>query len=508
MMCKQMAALLLLLAALWVFMPTGVAEVNHYALLYDDLSSGTIRLLREIMLYSSWNCDYLSVWEAEDLSGYDAAILCVGEDRQLSDSMVQALANMPVFVIGGGGVQQLSQSASWFEGDVMLRCDTENGESSDLLLNERGLYLLSDYDEELGGTVYVDGVAYALCQKRGNLTYFAYFDPQVSVLCAQLAQALQLWQWPYDNAPTAYGEYLVVDYVYPFLDPAELMVYTDMLQEEGVPYALALTPIFSNAEYPAMKRFCEFLRYQQSLGVGLILRVPFVSINQVGVDDLIHAMEISYEAYAAYGVYPLAIEAPKSWLECEKGLEALKGFRTVFLFETDEFWMEENLHQNLAFRDGHQIIAPAWEDPSAFSSSYAQAIYLDTDEMDVEEMREYVQRIKNSKRVLKRLTAMENMVYSGDLAVEYASGVLRVNGKLADTRYIPFTYEEDYTFDRGITQFFKEQIETSNQWLMLFVGISCVIFLILIAMFRRRIKRELLTGTRGGKTKVEKGESL
>lgn len=507
MMYKRIAALLVLLAALWVFMPTGVAEVNHYALLYDDPSSETIRLLREITLYSSWNCDYLSLWEAEDLSGYDAAILCVGEDRQLPDAMVQALEKIPVFAIGGGGVRQLSSEARWFEGDVMLRCAAEGGESSDVLLNEGGLCLLSSHDEALGGEVYVDGIAHALCQKRGNLTHFAYFDAQVPILCAQLAQALQLWQWPYDNAPTAYGEYLVLDYVYPFLNPAEVMERTEMLREEGVPYALAVTPIFSNAEYPAMKRFCEFLRYEQSQGAGIILRVPFVSIGQVDLDDLIHAMEVSYEAYASYGVYPLAVEAPTSWLECEKGLEALKGFRTVFLFLTDEIVeVGENLRQNLAFRDGHQIIAPAWEDSRAFSSSYAQAIYLDT-EMDVEEMREFVQRIKNSKRVLKGLTQMENMVYTGDIAVEGSSGMLRMNGKLVDTRYVPFTYEENYTFDRGITQFFKEQIETSNQWLMLFVGVACVVFLILIAMFRRQIKRELL-GTHGGNTSVEKGEQL
>lgn len=507
MMCKRMTALLLLLAALWAHMPTGVAEANHYALLYDDPSSGTMRLLREMMLYSSWNCEYLSLWEAEALSGYDAVILCVGEDRRLSDAQVEALQKIPVFVIGGGGVRQLSKRARWFEGDVMLRCDAEDGESGDLLLNEEGLWLLSGHGEALGGEVFVDGIAHPLCQRRGNLTHFAYFDPQVTVLCAQLAQALQLWQWPYDNAPTAYGEYVVLDCVYPFLNPAELMKRTDMLREEGLPYALALTPIFSNAEYPAMKRFCEFLRYQQSQGAGLVLRVPFVSISQVDLDDLIHAMKVSYEAYASYGVYPLAVEAPEFWLECEKGVEALKGFRTVLLFETDESGMGETLHQNLAFRDGHQIIAPAWQDLHAFSSSYAQAIYLDA-QMDVEEMRAFVQRFKNSKRVFKSLTELENTVYSGELAVESASGALRVNGKLVDTRYIPFTYEEDYTFDRGITQYFKKQIETSNQWLMLFVILACTVFLILIAMFRRQVRRELLRGQRGGKTKEKKGEQL
>ena len=78
-----------------------------------------------------------------------------------------------------------------------------------------------------------------------------------------------------------------------------------------------------------MKRFCEYLRYVQSKGVGIILRVPFVSIEQVEAEELTRHIALAYEAYAMYGVYPMAIEAPKTWLQCENGLEALRGFLTV-----------------------------------------------------------------------------------------------------------------------------------------------------------------------------------
>lgn len=494
-MCKRVAVLLLLLIVAGTWVPQGHAEAYRYAVLYDDPSSNTLRILRKYMLFSSWDCAYVSIWDAGDLSEYDAAILCVEETQRVPDALAQALRKKQVFVIGSVGLEQVSDSAEWLGGDVVLTCEGESGARSDLLLNVQGLWLLGGDDgKALGGEVHVDGHTYPLCQKVGNVTHFAYFDPKEQILCAQLAKSLQLWQWPYESEPTAYGQYLVLDCVYPFLDPAELMERTDMLEEEGVPYILALTPVFSNGEYPAMKRFCEYLRYVQSRGAGLILRVPFVSIGQVDLEDLLRNMEIAYEAYASYGVYPLAVEAPIAWLECEKGLEALRGFRTVFLFESDDVLTDDKVSdQNVAYRDGHQIIAPAWQDSRAFASAYAQAIYLDA-QMDLEEMRTLVERIRTSKRVLKGLPDMENRVYSGDYAVVGLNGVLRVNGEHVDTEYIPFTYDENYVYDRGFAQYFREQIETSNKLLMAFVVLACSVFLVMIALFRRQIRRELVMG--------------
>jgi hypothetical protein len=499
MMCKRVTALLLLLIVAGTWVPRGHAEAHHCAVLYDDPSSDTLRTLREFTLYSSWDCAYMSIWDAENLDGYDAAVLCVEETRHLPDALARALRKIQVFVIGSGGLEQISDRAEWMDGDVVLSCEGESGARSDLMLNVRGLWLLGGEDgRALGGEIHINGETYPLCLEAGNVAHFAYFDPNEQILCAQLANSLQLWQWPYENAPAAYGQYLVLDWVYPFLDPEALMERTDMLEEEGVPYVLALTPVFDHGDYPAMKRFCEYLRYVQSRGAGLILRVPFVSIRQVDLEDLIRNMEISYEAYAAYGVYPLAVEAPVSWLECEKGLEALRGYRTVFLFESDDALADDEApDQNTAYRDGHQIVAPAWQDSRVYTSAYAQAIYLDA-QMDLEEMRTQIERIKTSKRVLKGLLEMENRVYSGDYAVVSANGILQVNGEHADTAYAPFTYDENYEYDRGLGQYFKEQIETSNNWLMVFVVLACSVFLVMIALFRRQIRRELVMGKKTG----------
>ncbi len=510
-MCKRLTALALLIILLVTALPASAA-VSRYAVVTDGAAETlpTRLALQEYMLYTSWQCDFLDIKDEPDLTGYDALILCLSEDAELSAWLKWVLATLDtqVFVIGSGGLRDLAPDITWYEGDVLIRCEVESGGSDDLLINERGLWLMPEGEgnKSLGGTVFIGGQPHPLCQTRGSITHLAWFDAQEPLLAANLATCLQAWQWPYKNAPTAYGQYLVLEYAYPYLNPAEMMDYLDMLESEAIPYALAVTPIFAHGEYPAMKRFCEFLRYAQSRGAGIILRVPFVKIEEVNLDDLVQHMKISYEAYAMYGVYPLAIQAPIAWLQCEKGLQALSGYRTVFLFETDDELSQPEVSENLAYRDGHQIVAPAWSQHRAFTSSYAQAIYVDT-EMPIDEMRQYIQRLKSSRRVLKGLHEMENVVYSGDYYVHDQHGVLQVNGVRQDKTYVPFTYEEHYTFDRGITQFFKEQIETSNRWLMIFVVISCTIFIVMMVLFRKQIRRELVLGKRARRRKQEQAEA-
>ncbi len=259
----------------------------------------------------------------------------------------------------------------------------------------------------------------------------AYFDPSQEAQCAFLSTLLQTWLWPYKNSPTAYGQYLVLDRIYPFTDPEWLLSLVEMLETENVPYVLCVMPIYANADYPAMKRFCEVLRYAQSRGAGIVMHVPQVTLVNVTVEDLQENIANAYSAYSRYGVYPLAIEAPDVWLMSEKGQDALRGWRTVFLFQSDEALFGEKQAENTALRDGHQIVAPAYADATAFTNAYAQAIYLDPTE-DIETLRTQVNRLKNSRTALKKLSDVEGIVYAGDLYVHfYPADGLYVNGQAA-----------------------------------------------------------------------------
>lgn len=499
MMCKAKAWVLALTAGLLLLLipAQARADVTRLLILNDEQTSETSAaatdVLRRFALYSSWTCTFASSEDVPDTDGYTAVIICTDPNRALNASVALAIqeSKLPVFVIGAGGLAELTKTQV-YEGSLTLRLQTQANAANDMLLSGNSLLLMKKSGESLGGQIFVGAQAFPLCQTAGNITHLAYFDPSQEAQCAFLSTLLQTWLWPYKNSPTAYGQYLVLDRVYPFADPERLLSLVEMLETENVPYVLCVMPIYANADYPAMKRFCEVLRYAQSRGAGIVMHVPQVTLVNVTVEDLQENIANAYSAYSRYGVYPLAIEAPDVWLMSEKGQDVMRGWRTLFLFRSDEALFGEKQAENTALRDGHQIVAPAYADATAFTNAYAQAIYLDTSE-DIETLRTQVNRLKNSRTALKKLSDVEGIVYAGDLYVHfYPADGLYVNGQAASLVYQRFNYDEDYVYDRGFVQYMTEQIQASNKLILAFVVVACTIFIVGMIISRRTTRRQLL----------------
>lgn len=497
-MCKRCGAAVLALLLLAVLMPLhALASQTHLLVISTEAAGGfaaqSMQMIRQLAMYSNWNCRYQDVSEPVNLDGCEGVLLCVDEGRVLPVETAQTLidSGLPLFVIGSGALQQLSP-VRHENGTLVIRMETEQKQNHDLLLKQTEITLLQNKGESLGGTVFVGSASYPLCQTVDQVTHLAYFDPTNADFCNYLASCLQIWRWPFENAPRGYGYYLVLDQVYPFDDPARLMEITDMLESENVPYALSVMPLYANGEYPAMQRFCEYLTYVQSRGAGIILHAPLVTLQNTEVEDIKTHINIAFEGYTNYGVYPLAIQTPESWLLSEKGLSVLTGFRTVFTFASGEAVYGDQLNINMAFKDGHQLVASAREDALTYTDAYAQAIYLDINQ-DVETLRGQVEAIKRSRRTLKSLRDMQNVVYAGDnYLLAEADGSLAFNGKAQQLVYAPFVYEENHEFDRGFVENFKQQIEGGNKLIMLFVVASCGFFIVAMVLVRRSIRGELL----------------
>lgn len=497
-MCKRCGAAVLALLLAMVLLPLqALAAQTHLLVISTETAEGaaakTMQTIRQLAMYSNWNCRFENVDAPVSLEGCEGVILCLDEGYALPEKTAQALldSELPVFVIGSGGLQQLAP-VRHEHGTLVIRLETEQHQNQDLLLKQTDITLLKDRGESLGGAVFVGSTSYPLCQTVEQVTHLAYFDPDNADFGNYLAACLQIWRWPFEDAPRGYGFYLVLDRVYPFDDPARLMEITDMLEEENVPYALTVMPIYANGEYPSMRRFCEYLTYVQSRGAGIILHAPLVTLQNVSAEEIKSHINIAFEAYTNQGVYPLAIQAPESWLMSEKGLSVLTGFRTVFTFPSAEKVQGAKLNINLAFKDGHQLVAAARDGALTYTDAYAQAISLDVNQ-DVEELRAQVKAIKRSRRTLKNLRNMQNIVYAGDnYLLAEADGSLAFNGKEQKLVYTPFVYDENYEFDRGFVENLKQQIEGGNKLIMLFVVVSCSFFVVAMLLVRRSIRGELL----------------
>lgn len=508
MMCKA-KHLLWLVAVLCLLLLPGQAraEVNHLLVLTDEdvseESAAVTEVVRQIALYSNWSCVFEDTRALESTEGYTGVILALNEGSEMPEKAVALLqySEMPIFVIGQGGITELT-GTNLMQGTMTMRLTTQGNESNDSLLPVTKLSLMQGEGETLGGKLFVGTQVLPLCQTVGRVTHLCYFSPEAEAERAFLATMLQQWLWPYQNEPVSYGHYLVLDMVYPFTDPEALLERVDMLEEENVPYSIAVMPMYANAEYPAMKRFCEVLSYAQSRGAGIIMHAPLVTLQNVEVDDLKANMATAYSAYSRYGVYPLAIAAPDVWLMSEKGQEVLRGWRTVFMFTSDEAVYGTRLKENTALHDGHQLIAPAYQQADAYTSAYPQAIYIDV-ATETETIRTQVQRLKNSRFVLKDLRDMEGIVYAENMYVHYLpeEGMF-VDGNRVSLTYTRFTYEENFTYDRGFVQNMVSQIQSSNKLIMIFVLVACTFFVVGMILSRRDTRRQLL-GTKEQNTQRE-----
>lgn len=102
-------------------------------------------------------------------------------------------------------------------------------------------------------------------------------------------------------------ELLVMEKVYAFTNPQELLKRIDELLEEDMPVALGIMPVYTHREYPAMREFQEVLRYAQGRGCRILLHFPIVQKAEPTADEIWNIMEEQRTLYEEGGIYPRGI---------------------------------------------------------------------------------------------------------------------------------------------------------------------------------------------------------
>ncbi|MDD6050826.1 MAG: DUF2334 domain-containing protein [Clostridiales bacterium] len=491
---EHRARLLLLLfvqALLCAFPACAGAEATRLLVLQDvageRVAQANLRQIRRMLTYAGYPWDIADAWREASLDDYDAVLVVLAEGRALHEDTARRLrtGERPVFVVGSGALEQLTETVT-AEGAITVLC--EGGGSTDkLFLTRTSLPMLSGEGEVVGGELLVNGQGLPLCKRVGSITHMAYCDADEARMAAMLADFLLGWLRP-DGSPPACGQYLVLSPVYPFQEPEDLVALTDVLENERLPYAVCVMPIYEHVDYPAMKRFCQWLRYIQSKGVAIVLHAPLMSPNDV--EAYRKQLETAYRAYADYGVYPVALAAPEDDLGSPHGMEAISGFSTVLLTEGDGPLTAPALTETPTRQEEHRLLAP-YTQGSAFTTAYPQAIYLDAN-ASPDELRRRVQTLGRSGCSLMSLAGMAHSVQIGDDCISRSpTGGLEVNGQPFSLAYTAFE-DEEYRYDRGIVQYMTEQIQTSNRIIMGFVLLASACFAAFMLLSRQAMRRELL----------------
>ncbi len=366
-------------------------------------------------------------------------------------------------------------------------------------------FLKGEFNYQSGIIEYENNTA-ALYSAFDNFWYTPVIDLTDEIMSASFAQEAAIWLWPYNGMPHSYSQYIVLNEVYPFYPPESLMEIVDFCINNRLSFIISVMPVYENGDYPAMKRFCEVLRYAQANGGAIILHAPNAVAEQDNTELLWDYLTYATEAYTNFGVYPLALQVPENYLFDETGREVLQRYTTVFCdrnYANSKFNINDKF--NTIYKDGHLLIAPDYtigQEQNVQMETISTAAYISVSQ-DIEAIKDDIIAVTQVNVVHKSLWDINHRVYAENLYFYSRNGELYFNDKKVSLAYTPFTYEK-YEYDSGVFKWIAKDLSSLNKQLAFIVVISSIIFTLFIFAGRyRNRKRFLLPRQKGNKDGVD-----
>jgi len=354
--------------------------------------------------------------------------------------------------------------------------------------------LLSVSGEERSdfGVLYSNGEEYSIRANIEGISYIQLTDFQSEEARVVLINELVWWMWPYSNQPKVYSQYLVIDEIYPFMQPKDLLEKVDILIERNVPYVLSVMPITENTDYPAMKEFCQVLAYAQANGAMIVMHAPIIHKNNVEIKELQEKLTAMTRSYTQNGVYPLAIEVPKSWLYDETYLLALRRYSTVFIYDDGKesgFSLDTGTIGYM--RQGHNSVFETLkvdETGMSYIPYYSNALYFPVTGSN-EEMLALVNAISESSQSVANMMRMKHSVWLNDGSLLLDDGLLYVDDVQRSLKFVPYEFEKDYDYKENIIEKISLSLESQNRYLIIATVVAIVLFTMFIVLTRIQSRR-------------------
>ena len=501
---------------------TNVLKAKDILFVYDDdlTQKGyeNVAAMADILTYMGYGTTYSTVTESRGMLGKFDSILFYHEGDSISSGFLRELQglNNKIMVVGGGSVTDILKAlglnhASFQVRDAVVRFSyafSDGIERPGMIKADKATIIHGTFPYS-AGYIEADGKSSELTVSKGRFSCFGVFDFESDILKAAFSDQISKWKWPFENLPNSYPQYIIFDNVYPFFNGEKMLKVVEMLAQKGIPYSITVMPVYQNSEYPAMKHFCEILRYAQSKGAGIILKAPLINTDRPSLEEINRKMTSAVTAYNKYGVYPLAIEVPNNWIHDKLGLDVMRRFRTVILYNSQEknSWSDIDGY-NTVYSDGHHIIAPALLNGNTGSNlvnTYSTALYLDMN-ADAADIENRIKLIQESAVPLKSLRSISHTVYTNDKVIALKGNILTLNGRVQSLEYTPFTYEENFEYNRGVIGRLAESMARENRRLLIIVTGISIMFIIFIAVARYQNRRRFLYKSNSGQDAGKGGE--
>lgn len=478
------------------------ADVSDILVIYpDDLSQterDSLSNIVECFTFLGYASDYLpQSTAAERLSQYNA-VVCYA--LETSAQMETALRNFSgrVFLLGClpntvPNSEDCPRKILFSETNSVAASYTFSGNNTFTQLLVLDSFKLPEHPTYTAGTLATANGTWPLVSGWGSVRYLPMTDYTTAFARAVLQQEAALWLWPYQGKPHSYAQYMVIDSVYPFTNPKKLLTVVQNLVDEKINFVISVMPIYQNADFPAMRQFCEVLRYAQANSGAVILHAPIVQ-GELDAQTLQQKLTDAEQSYIQNQVYPMALEIPASWMYQENLRSTLGRYRTLFVYSDGS--AGERLNLETAVSDfsllGTQLVSPVIPldlTGAGYLDCCATAAYIDSTASE-EQIIKTVHAARNSAAGLKSLRDSQQAVYFNDGGLLQWNGkTLTVNGKNASLDYEPKTFDENYDYKRTILYRATANLQKGNRVLILFVAAALSILALSMYLARRQMHR-------------------
>lgn len=467
----------------------------------EDLDQ--VQTLVEHLTYMGHSVSYMTAPQAlNDLDKFGCVIAF--RLRQDRTQLAQKLARTDggKFIIGSQFFQTFYDVGG--VGGNLTPADQEKGELEyeftqnqirNAAVSVPGMLSLSGEDFYENGKIYTGGKEYPFCSGTGNVRYTPVVNYSEEILQAALIEELTYWLWPYNDQPHTYGQYIVLDQIYPFTDPQKLLDKIERFVQDQIPFVLSVMPVYQNRTYPAMQQLCEVLKYAQANGGAIILHAPILQIADPELVALQEYLTTATEAYIQMGVYPVGIEVPKDWTQNENCLAVLKRYSTVFIRNTETYIRTQDFFSwdyNILFYNYHQLIPEVVSAGGSHVSDiswYSTATYLDNSQTDLQEIDKVIQEFKFARTVQKSLYDMHHEVWANNLHLSYADHIMKLNEQIVSLEYVPQEKDEEYDYHRNTLKKISFDLQKESGVLLL-ISFGAVLIFLGMMIWGRRTNRK------------------
>ncbi|MBB6733095.1 hypothetical protein [Cohnella zeiphila] len=440
----------------------------------DDYRSGEMSAYDRVLVVRNApdleprNPDYI-----RDLAAYGGSYLQIGGTdipKRVRDRLALRVVSSPsaAYRLTAGGYSQLLPGMP--ETDAFTIAGAGGQAYGQVIPESTGAaspYAVSD------GTV-----AYASDLESGTLTEIA------------LADLLKDWL----KASGDPGMYVLIKEIYPFSDLHLLRSMADKLYGAGIPFLIAVKPVFYNTDYPAMKRYLQALAYAQSRNGTVVVDAPAVAATSTEDDRSLGGKMTGFlDLLADNGIAPLGMNAPLFWAYDEGYRSAgMKFFDSVFLQPNDPQLGISASGATVPFASSPFSIpfeqlrqyrpegGPVRQ-PLPMETALTFDFFRDEAQLD-----DSVAALSDSWIPFADYKSGVHAVQTENRETHSGGGVLFVNGKSVDLNGASEEVDGDYAYTQQADVSLKKLFSVQNRILMVvFLAVLSLFFLFLFLGYRR-----------------------